>query len=376
MKKRLAIIALCLLFAVSAFAKAGIEIRGGAALLSPETFNTAFHSSMQSVFPRVALVAASYPDQFDTATMAKIEAGLNIDASLKFFASDAFAIVLRSQFTTSEAENLFQINDVDAFKAHAAFETVYAGAGFRFYVPDTGAFKFYLGADGGAFFNINSFWEIWANRDNEYVIDLDPVGGSNPGTDLAYGLVSSGTYFNQVELQQLNFTDMFFGGNIEAGIDLALADSFSIVLAGGYRIGNLAISTDTTGSFVDADGNTVTSLDVTEANLSGPYFLGGISINFGDEAKAKQAGGGGGAAASGTISKYEKYGNYYYKKRNYSYALRYFLGALKLAPNAQLYKKIGFCYYYLKQKQKAMYYLDKYLEMNPNDMKIKKWLRR
>ncbi len=65
-----------------------------------------------------------------------------------------------------------------------------------------------------------------------------------------------------------------------------------------------------------------------------------------------------------------------YKVKRYKIAVTYFEEAVKIYETAEIYKKIGNCYYYLGNKTKAIKAYEKSLELNPYDKKIIELLKK
>ena len=352
LKKLLAVIIL-LLFASSMFAvgvneKIGIELRGGYSMINPSVLNT----NLQNAF------LLGFPDVFGSnpnldVTGSKLDSLAMGNGSIQFFVTPNFALSLRTDFLYAENDDIIQINGTDIIDSHIAFNLGYIGLGGRYYIGIDGAKGFfpYIGADLGMFLHYDSFWEIWT--------EPNPPAGTN-------------TYFpvtasNQYSL--IDFKDSFFGGNIEAGAMYMFTDNVGVSVGLGYRIASFPVKI--TGTSTGVFSNQLFS-SLTTVDLSGLYFSGGMNFGFGGSAS------GGGAAASkgtGAGAKYEAAGDQFFKTKDYTKALAYYGGAVKLDKmNSVLYKKIGLCYYYMKDMAKAKMYLGYYLKMNPDDAQIKKWL--
>jgi tetratricopeptide (TPR) repeat protein len=219
-------------------------------------------------------------------------------------------------------------------------------------------FAFFLSGDGGMYLPINSFYEVGSLQDAS--AKMNAVN------------LPQGSFVN-------DFTESFFGGHAEAGAQIMLSEGFGLSLYGGYRIATMPITFKDNGTVTLKDANNVVRLtktgvfNATSLDMSGPYFGASMVVYLGAE-KAASAGAAAKPAAGGT-NKYEQYGNYYFKQKNYKYALQYFNAAYKLTPTAAILKKIGFCYYYMKDKVKALQTLEKYLSENPNDTQIINWIK-
>ncbi len=64
-----------------------------------------------------------------------------------------------------------------------------------------------------------------------------------------------------------------------------------------------------------------------------------------------------------------------YEVKRYKIAVTYFEEAVMIYETAEMYKKIGNCYYYLGDRTKATKAYEKSLELNPNDKKLIEWLK-
>jgi len=149
-------------------------------------------------------------------------------------------------------------------------------------------------------------------------------------------------------------------------------ENAGISLFGGYRIANYTLTYPETGLFAqEVAGEKI--MKAQSIDFSGPYFGGGLVFYIGGEAKPAVSTA---AKTTGEISKYEKYGDYYFKQKNYDYAAKYYSAALKTSPNPGLYKKLGLCSYYMKDKVKTIEYMKKYIELNPDDAQIKAWMEK
>ncbi|MCE5299949.1 MAG: tetratricopeptide repeat protein [Spirochaetia bacterium] len=358
MRKGLIVLTLVLAFAASAFSAVpsgfGIEIRVGSIMLNPSAFNTAFQTSLSDVFDFPADVAT------------EVNAGTPIvdgfwgtyELGLKYFVTPNISLHARLEFTPVEVVSTVRIDGVDSFEARAAFETMFIGVGGRYYITNDSGFCPYFGADAGMFMNVNSYYQIWANA-------ADPVTLA-----YLYSQTNDVNLLSTLSSQVADYKDGFFGANLEAGFEYMFSDSVGLGVGIGYRLATMKLA----GDFVDVNGATVVS--ATEANLGGVYGMAGLNFYFGGKGAEKRPKAGAAASTgTGAGAKYEKYGDYYFKQKNYKAALKYYGGAMKLdKTNAVLYKKVGLCYYYMKDMTKAKQYMGYYLKLNPNDTQMKKWL--
>lgn len=343
MYKKLLAVFILFLFASTSFAagmnaKLGIELRGGYSMINPAVLN----SNLQNVFDLGFGVPNPTITGVDTSG-SKLDAMSLGSGSIQYFVSPNFALSLRSDFIYTESHDVLQLNGVDLINSHVALNVGYLGLGGRYYIGIDGAKGFfpYLGADVGMFFHYGSFWEVWA-------------GPSIPPPDNQYSLI--------------DFKDSFFGANIEGGAQYMFTDNIGINVGIGYRLASFPVTVSGTVAGV----MTNTGFNLTEVNLSGLYLSAGLDFCFGgSEAGSKAAAN----VGTGAGAKYEQYGDYYVKAKNYQKALQYYGGAVKLdKSNPGIYKKIGMCYYYMKDMAKAKQYFAYYLKLNPNDAQMKKWL--
>jgi tetratricopeptide (TPR) repeat protein len=353
-------------FTVTTSAKVGLELRGGLALISPDEYNNGllytnvtkngygFTDALKHIYSGNTLTAGNLPSDTTGSSLAQMFDGT---ALISIFLGDSFAIKLRGDILYSDYDDIVSVDSIDCLYSHTVLTTAFFGAGLAYYLNLSPNLAFFLSADGGMFMNMGSYYEAAAK--------LNDLG------------LPQGAY-------SVDFNESFFGGHGEAGVQLLFSESVGVSLYGGYRYGKMPVTFPNNGAvtLVDSKGTTIFSkagvFTSTELDISGAYFGGGLVFYFGAD---KLAAAGSTAAAAtavpaetGKISKYEQYGNYYFKQKNYKYALQYYTGAYKLAPAPKLLKQIGFCHYYLKDKAKALEYLQKYLQANPNDEAIKKWV--
>ncbi len=368
MLKKISVVILALILCSSAFAKIGIELRGGMSLINPKDYNDDFTNAFQRIYSDPSDTYSNLPsDVMGTKLSQMLNGGLNI----KYFLDNSIAIGLRGDYLNCDYDDIITVDGVDTLYSHIVLSTAYAGLGVSYYMNLSPSFAFYASADGGAFIHIDSFYETGSFADAA-------------STAAAAGL-PQGAYVN-------DFMDMFFGGNAELGMQVLVSESLGFSAYGGYRIASMPLTykkvQDVEGAVNLRDANDLYAFpspktDVFVAktlDISGPYFGIGLVLYFGAEplpaeasaaAPAKPAA----SADAGAKSKYEQYGDAYFKQKNYKYALQYYSGALKQAPNAGLYKKIGLCYYYMKNNAKALQYMKTYAEKNPSDPQIQQWLK-
>ncbi len=336
--------------------KFGIELRGGATLLNPSAFDEDYKNIVLTDtdfgtfngFPNTDPGASGFIGMAPTGSLL-----------LEYLATPNVGIFFRTDFLTTEDDVTFtDLNDEELFYNHAAFNIGYFGLGGRYYIPASEKFFISIGADAGMFMNYQSFWEVNYLHNEE-----------TPSAEERYAVV--------------DFTNMFFGANIEAGAKFMVSDIVGLGANVGYRIASMPIAYpegDTLDyPFDNVDGSGEKIFKATAIDLSGVYFGAGLSFYFGGTegaASTTSATGTKSTAVTGASSKYEKWGDYYYKQKNYKGALKYYGGAVKQAPNAGLYKKIGMCYYYMGDKARAAQYLKYYIRQNPSDTQIQNWLKK
>jgi tetratricopeptide (TPR) repeat protein len=335
-----------LIFSITLNAKIGFDLRGGAQMFNPAEFNTDF----VNVFANSPSYSALPDDKVkvDDINSLLLDAGL----LLKIYVTDNISVNLNTKLLANDTDNIISIDDIDCLYSHLVLTVGYFGLGASYNYEITKNFIIALNASGGLFVNFSSFWEVGA---------FDDPGAETKLTGLGIPLGQS----------VFDITDMFFGGDIEVNLQYLFTESAGISLFGGYRIANYALTYPDTGLFGQEVGGEKI-MKAQSIDFSGPYFGAGLVFYIGAETKPAAAG----AAQAGEISKYEKYGDYYFKQKNYDYAMKYYSAALKSSPNTGLYKKLGLTYYYLKNTEKAIEYLKKYIELNPNDAQYKKWLEK
>jgi hypothetical protein len=363
-------ILLLLVFSLSAMAKIGIELRGGLALINPDEYNAGVHYTSDAfnnhgfinAFNRIySGNGPLFNDLPQGVTGTSLSQMFDGGANLNIFLGDSFAIKLRGDALYNEYDDIVTIDGIDCLYSHTILMLAYAGAGVSYYFNLSPNLSFFLSADGGMFLNLNSFYEVGSFSDASDKLNLLNI--------------PQGAY-------SVDFKDSFFGGHGEAGVQVLLSEGFGISLFGGYRYGVMPIAFPNNGdvALVNSTGPTQLTktavFNATTIDISGIYFGAGINLYFGaDKLPASGGSGAAAAAAAGGTTKYEQYGNYYFKQKNYKYALSYYNGAYKLSPNPKLLKQMGYCYYYMKDMNKALEYLQKYLATNPDDPAIINWVK-
>jgi hypothetical protein len=387
MGKRFLAIVLCLLFVspiigAGISGKFGIDLRGGASMFSPADFIADYEKTAQ---------AFGYSEDNNIAWDAGgIMPGGG--ALIKYFATPNVGIYLRSDFST--ISNEFAITgpagtdweNEELIVSTAAFATGYFGIGVKYYLGFDAAPGLFLsiGADGGAFIHYQSFWEVWTDPNSTYW--TDPAGYASTGYDRYVGKTPAETDLDNYNAYSVtDFQELFVGGNVELGLDYLMNEKIGINVHVGYKIAPMTLAYPDTGIWFEdnnltdvSDANSDPIFVATTVDFSGLYFGAGLVINFGGDDKKSSASQGSKIDSTGSYggaSKYEKYGDYYYKMKKYSAALKYYGAARKQTPKrAELYKKMGFCYYYTKNNAYAKKYLTYYLKLNPSDTKIRNWV--
>lgn len=208
------------------------------------------------------------------------------------------------------------------------------------------------------------------------------------GTSVAHSFLSTEYDISGNEIGTISCdpNGVFFGGSFEVGGDYWFTEYIGMVLKGGYRYlkGNAAGTYSGTGTYADMHTDT---FDET-LDYSGPYALLGVAFSFETagaqtvnvvkEDNVKSPGGvpqlPGGQSRKLSFVELVKYGNNAYKSKNYTTAITHFEEAVKAAPSADIYRKLGMSYYYMKNKEKAVLAFEQYLNLNPSDTAMQKWL--
>jgi hypothetical protein len=369
MFKRLTVLLAVVLIVSPVFAasgingKFGVELWGGGTLLNPSAFSTDYNAALKTLLPNTDLGTPGFVGMAPTGGI-KLEYLVtpNVGIYLRsdfFFTQDELSIVVPSSGSSYTVPTTGDVIAPDGEVAynHAAFSIGYFGLGAKYYIGLDQASKFFLsaGADAGMFLNYQSFWET------EFFKDAADANGVN----------------HSDRYTSTDFTSPFFGANIDLGAKYFITDNAAVDLNLGYRLASMSITYPSTfllAGATDASGNPL--LSAKSIDLSGVYFGAGLSFYFGGSpAVATRAAARTGAATTGALSKYEQYGDYYFKAKNYKYALSYYNSAIKQAPNAGLYKKVGFTYYYLGDKARAAQYLKYYLRLTPSDTAVANWVK-
>lgn len=264
-------------------------------------------------------------------------------ANIKFFIMQNFAINLKADLITLENKDILHDEslDKDTIESNLFLNILNIGIGPKYYFGIDGikGLFLFIGADAGMIMQIGSKWEVKAQ----------------PGTSY---------YTEAFKEQTTNIEGTGFCASAEAGAEWIFL-GIGLTISGGYRYGTMEIAPDKVGVFKTA------LLKYDSMNISGPFVNGGIVFYFGNQQ---------GAGESkienyvSQISAEEKYGDYYYAKKDYTKALYYYNEALKKGGTNLLNKKIGLTYYGLNNKLAAKEYFEKYLQINPDDTQVRTWV--
>jgi len=228
----------------------------------------------------------------------------------------------------------------DTIESNLLLNALYIGIGPKYYMGlDFMKNVFpYINVDAGFIILMGSSWEVKAK----------------PGT----------VYYSDAYKEQITSIEgSGFSASIEIGTEVILY-GIGINIGGGYRYANLEVVPEKNGVFK------IKQLNFDTMNLSGAYVNGGFAFYFGNQSNSIET------KYTKIISNEEKYGDYYYAKKDYIKALYYYNDAVKKGATRAIYKKIGLSYYGLGQKQEAKDALDKYLQDNPEDYEIRNWIER
>lgn len=333
--------------------KFGIDLKGDFGLMNPAHFNADYTGVFKNGFGIATVTGTEITDN--------LSGSINLD----WFVAGNFALFFRSDFIYIDTSDKLvpEGTETEVIDSRLSLNTGYFGLGAKVYATLSDIFVPYLSVDAGLFTQFGSFWEVWADPANTVGV---PVDATN-------------------QYSSVDITDSFFGAHAELGFEFLFFSFWGLNAGAGYRYAPAVITYPTAGIFAytNPDGTKVFTAETLD--MSGIYFGGGLSFYFGMEPVKPAAGQAGAAAqqenmAPGDIlsDKYEKAGDKYYADGNYDYALRYFAGALKSATkvDALIYKKIGFTYLKLKNKKKAVYYLELYTQYTPSDTKMIEWVNK
>jgi tetratricopeptide (TPR) repeat protein len=339
MKKYIFAVILCLCsfpsYALLSQGEFGIEMAGGYSLAALGNFNSNFTGVFNNGFLK------GYASPVSATAVPGI---LQADIKLRYSVAGGFPLYLRLGFTRLvDTEVLRAVPaNIDIVTSVVSFNESYIGAGMKLGLKLSPGFALFIGADGGCFIPFNSYWEVTGNT-----AAGPPV--NNNKSDPLYNAY-----------QRIDFTDIFFGGNANAGIELAVADSWGIILEGGYKLARTPVSYQKTGIFARAGFN------LNELDFSGPYATGGLTFYFGGAQQQQQQ-----------QTAAEKHnGDYFLKRRDFKNAVESYAAEYKLKPSMETYRKIGICYYYLGVKDKAAFIFGRLLKANPRDREAEAYLKK
>jgi len=263
-------------------------------------------------------------------------------ANIKFFIMQNFAINLKANLITLENKDILHDEklDKDTIESNLYLNILNIGIGPKYYFgidAIKGLFPF-IGADAGMIMQLGSKWEVKAQ----------------PGTPY---------YIEAFKDQTTNIEGTGFCASAEAGAEWIFF-GIGLTISGGYRYGTMEIAPDKVGVFKN------TLLKYDSMNISGPFVNGGVVFYFGSQGASSE----GSKLKITEITEEEKYGDYYYAKKDYTKALYYYNEALKKGGTNLLNKKIGLSYYGLNNKQAAKEYFERYLQTNQDDAQVRTWV--
>jgi tetratricopeptide (TPR) repeat protein len=356
MKKALIALLFVLCHSISGAAinpKFGLELKGGYGLISPADFNADYTGVFKNGF--------SIPD---TIVGTELSDSFYGSLHLDWFLSGNFALFFRSDYIYLENSDKLVPDgtETEVIDSHVTVSAAYFGLGGKAFATLSDYFVPYVSVDAGLFAHFGTFWEVWADPANTAGVTVDSL--------------------NQYSI--VDITDPFFGAHAELGFNI-LFGSWGFNAGGGYRYAPAVLTYPELGIFAQTEPDGTKTFKASTLDLSGIYFGGGLTFFFGMEPQAAASKPGAQKQAEETKSpgdllaeKYEKYGDTFYDKGNYDYASRYYMGAVKASTNVDplIYKKIGFTYLKLKNKKKALYYIELYVKYTPSDTKMAEWLEK
>lgn len=229
-----------------------------------------------------------------------------------------------------------------------------------------------------------------------YFVDKIEGGKWSPfvGVDLGVGYTIGNfqdvkVYYSSGSQWDTGYADMsgvFFGCRAEVGFDYWFNDFIGLYLktGGRYMKGELKGTFKSAGIVLPKEDNVKQEVD-----YSGFVISTGLSFQFdwGNENKKIVENS---REMSSVVSsdsmpelpqenneyqEYTKKGNIEFERKRYKIALTYYEQAAAIAETAEVYKKIGNSNYYLGNKKEAKKAFEKSLELNPEDVKLKEWLK-
>jgi hypothetical protein len=345
MKKITYIILLCLCalpsYALMTPGEFGIEMAGGYSFTTLGNFNANFTNVFNSGF------LDSYggnPGYSKPVSATAVPGIMYADIKLRYAVAGGLPLYLRLGLKRLVDTEILHntVADTDIATSVVSFNQAYIGGGIKYGFKLSPGFSIFLGADGGCFIPINSYWEVTGNT------AASPPVIANPGP--AYNAY-----------QKIDFTDIFFGANAGAGIEWAITNSWGITLEAGYKLAKTPVTYAKTGIFAR------TNFDFTELDFSGPYATGGLVFYFGGKPAA---------AGRSTPDAPSANGDYYYGRKEYAKALAAYSAEYKQTLSNSTYKKIGITFYVMGMKQKAVFIFTRYLQTVPGDSQVRGWLQK
>jgi hypothetical protein len=335
MKKFICVIILCLCalpsYALMAPGEFGIEMAGGYSFTALGNFN----SNFTNVFNYGYLNGYSKP-----VSATAVPGIMTADIKLRYAVASGLPLYLRLGLKRLVDTEILHntVADTDIATSVVSFNEAYIGAGIKYGFKLAPGFAVFLGADGGCFIPINSYWEVTGNP------------AANPPVTAANAY------------QKIDFTDIFFGANAGAGIEWAITNSWGISIEGGYKLAKTPVTYQKTGIFLN------NSFNFNELDFSGPYATGGLVFYFGGKP----------ASDAGKIAPAAAYtgGDYFYSRREYAKALAAYAAEYKQTHANSTYKKIGITFYVMGMKQKAIFIFTRYLQTVPGDSQVRGWLQK
>lgn len=238
-------------YADSSQGKFGIEMAGGYSFATLSNFNKNF----------VNVYNYGFLNGFVSPVSATVIPGiLQADIKLRYNVANGIPVYLRLGLTRLVDTDILynSATHIDVSTSVVSFNMAYAGVGAKYGFEFLPAFTLFVGADGGIYIPVDSYWKVTGNT------TASPIVNSNTADPL----------YNAS--QRIDFTKTYFGGNVELGVEWATTDSWGLIIEGGYKIAKNPVTYNKTGIF------TRTSFDFTELDFSGPYLTAGIVLYFGD----------------------------------------------------------------------------------------------
>jgi len=264
---------------------------------------------------------------------------MQADVKFRYAVAAGLPIYLRLGITKLEDTEILRdpVSGSDIATSTVSFNETYIGAGLKYGFKISPAFSIFLGADGGCFIPLSSYWEV--------------IG--HPGI-VPYVSASD---------DRIDFTDVYFGGNINAGIEWAINSAWGITAEGGYKIAKSPVTYVPSGIFAK------TGFNFNELDFSGPYASVGLVFYFGGKAAPARTAA---PAARAVMSA----GDYYYSHRQYAKALQAYSAEFAKTHAIVTYRKVGICFYVMGMKDKAAYVFARYLKTVPNDSQVRALLQK